>query len=161
MPRVKKVLDDEAAVEAGLVAEAPVKPQAKVKKSDPFAGLAFEDCLPYTNDDDLPMDDVHYFETKNGNGQKVTNRKIYCGEPRFYLEQNVKAGGDWWNLIGRYRNGKGVGQKNIRTFKPKDLNRMGNIPAVLADQIKYDNKWLKFLRDERKLPVEVKRSVSM
>lgn len=161
MPRVKKVLDDEAAVEAGLVTEVPVKQSVKAKKSDPFAGLKFEDCIPYTNDDALPPDDVHYFETKNSQGQKVTNRKIYCGEPRFFLEQNVKAGGDWWNLIGRYRNGKGVGQRNIRTFKPKDLNRMGNVSAVIADQVKHDNKWLAFLRDERKLPVEVKRSVCL
>ena len=155
MPRAKKVQAEAAAV-------ATVAAPKNKRKVDPFDGLKIEDCLPYTNDEDLPMDEVLYKKTKDNMGRDSVSRKIYCGEPRFFLEQNMRAGGDWWNLIGRYRNGKGVGQRNVRTMKPKDETRLGaGVNPVILERIRNDNKALKQLLEVQKIPVQVKRSVTL
>ena len=102
------------------------------QKRDPFDGLKFEDLKPYTGTKDLPPDKVEFEERKNEKGTVVVDRRIVVvGEPRFYMTRNARG---WISVIAVYRNGKGVGRRNIRTLKPKLAKSADNYARSLGEQ---------------------------
>jgi hypothetical protein len=151
MPRAKVVKEEDTNV---AVQEQKAPAEKKTRRTDPFDGIKIEDCEPYSfNSEDLEEAEVLYKETKKDGGT-IASRQIWPGKPKFYLERNPRAGGDWVNLIGVYKNGKGTAQKNLRTFKPKDPRRLAGSNKLLIEQAMEDTKWVKYLTDVKKLPVK-------
>lgn len=143
--------------EAGVPpVEASEGKKEQPRRGDPFAGLGIEDMKPYTGNDDLPQDRVEYGKGTTNAGQSVETRVIYCGAPRFYLEhtRTNPAGIRVYNLIGKYRNGKGVGSRNIRTLKVMPKNKMSTgMSRVLVQDRRRDAEWLETLTKKNKIPV--------
>lgn len=108
------------------------------RHGDPFIGLEVKNLKPFTSSKDLPADRVEDRTGTDAGGNVVhTGRTIFCGAPRFYMERTEKG---WYNLIGKYRNGKGIGSRNLRTIKPRDMGRVpAGTPQVLVDRMKRDN----------------------
>lgn len=126
------------------------------RRGDPFDGLRVEDMKPYTTSEELPEDRVEWGGGKNTAGQAVGTRVIYCGAPRFYLShvRTNPAGLVVYNLIGKYRNGKGVGSRNLRTLKIMKSNKKSTgMSRVLADDRKRDAQWFDTLTKVNKIPV--------
>ena len=131
-----------------MVEKTAEKPAVKVLYGrDPFEGLKLEDCKPFVSREELPEADVKIESWKNSEGHVMSKRRVASGEPRFLLEQCPSR---WLNLIGIYRNGKGVARKNVRTLKPtKDTNGLN--PMMVA-HIKEDKRIFEQLK-KQKIPV--------
>src|SRR5687767_10163977 len=138
------------AIIGGEVVEKAEKP----KIGDPFEGIRFEDMKPYTSSEELPTDKVEYHKGKSDEGGTIERRTIWCGAPRFYLEhtRTNPAGLKVYNLIGKYRNGKGVGSRNARVLKvmPKNKGTTGMSPRLAQDR-KRDQEIFDLLTKERKI----------
>ena len=155
MPRVKQNgAQDGPAEQQAVTAKVPEN-----RKRDSFDGLQLDDLVPYDwNEAGLEEAVVEDRTQVNNDGQRVPGRSITLGKPKFYLEQNARPGGDWINIIGVYKNGKGTAQRNIRTLKPKDLNRIRGAHPLTIQQVREDNAIFEKLK-KKGLPVVVKTSV--
>ena len=145
IPRAKEMAGFGAA--APTVEQETVKPPEEIKtwKRNSFEDLRLEDCEPYFEGDALPDAKVEYHETKNRDGQIVVTRSIWCGQPKFYLERNPNG---WLNLIAKYKNGKGVATRNIRTLKPRDPNKMMGMHPLIQERARKDKQILDQLRKQ-------------
>lgn len=128
----------------------------KPRAGDPFQDIRFEDLKPYTTADELPEDRVEYHSGKTDEGGTTQRRTVYCGAPRFYLEhtRTNPAGIKVYNLVGKYRNGKGVGSRNARVLKvmPRNKATTGMSPRLAQDR-KRDAEIFELLTKVRGIPV--------
>lgn len=147
MPRLRGAAPEAQAVEP--LKSDPVEP-LKVQETekqrwgkDPFEGLELKDLKPFTTRAELPKALTEMDSWENKEGHKIYKRRVACGEPRFFMEQNP---GGRINLIGKYENGKGVAQRNIRTIKPfKDTQ---GLPKELVERYKEDKRIFAQLKDQ-------------
>lgn len=121
----------------------------KPRRGDPFEGLRFEDCKPYTGKQDLPLGrlEVDNKPIVNDRGEVVQRSGkpvLWCGSPRFLMEQ-TKYG--WINLIGKYRKGESAGSRLVRTLKTKQPPE-GSAPAI-TERWKRDVEILKKLHAQK------------
>lgn len=135
---------------------AEVEAKEAPKRGDPFEGIRIEDMKPYTTAEELPDDEVKYRMGKTNAGQNVEGRTILCGAPRFYLEhtRTNPAGLRVYNLIGKYRNGKGIGSRNLRVLKVMKKNKMStSMSRLLVQDRLRDQQWFDTLTKKNGIPV--------